>query len=93
MLRVWRVVTKRRSATTFSGEGARLYRGRLIPIGMLMMYPAGSQSLAVLEALAQDQPLRARYLMIPAILPKNLKVERLAPEGLSATWRSLAARE
>jgi hypothetical protein len=31
--------------------------------------------------------------MIPAVLPKNLKIERLAPEGLPANWRSLAARE
>lgn len=31
--------------------------------------------------------------MIPAILPKNLKIERIAPEGVPANWRSLAARE
>ena len=31
--------------------------------------------------------------MIPAILPKNLKIERIAPEGLPAKWRSLAERE
>ena len=43
--------------------------------------------------MTQDEPQRAPYLMIPAILPKNLKVERLAPEGLPANWRSLAARE
>ena len=29
--------------------------------------------------------------MIPAILPKNLKIGRIAPEGLPANWRSLAA--
>jgi hypothetical protein len=56
-----------------------------------MLYTAGSQSLAVLEALVQDQPLRARYLMIPAIQPKNLKIERVSPEGLPVNWRSLAA--
>ena len=93
MLRVWRLVTARFAATAFSGEGARLFGGRWNRKGVPMVYTAGSQSLAVLEALVQDQPLRARYLMIPAILPKNLKIERIAPEGLPANWRSLAARE
>jgi len=58
-----------------------------------MVYTAGRQSLAVLEALVQDQPLRARYLMIPAILPKSLNIERVAAERLPANWRSLATRE
>jgi len=90
---VWRLVTARYAATAFSGEGARLYGGRWNRKGVPMVYTAGSQSLAVLEALVQDQPLRARYLMIPAILPKNLEIERVAAERLPANWRSLAARE
>jgi len=93
MLRVWRLVTARYAATAFSGEGARLYGGRWNRKGVPMVYTAGSQSLAVLEALVQDQPLRARYLMIPAILPKSLNIERVAAERLPANWRSLATRE
>jgi len=93
MLRIWRLVTARYAATAFSGEGARLYGGRWNRKGVPMVYTAGSQSLAVLEALVQDQPLRARYLMIPAILPKSLNIERVAAERLPANWRSLATRE
>jgi len=93
MLRVWRLVTARYAATAFSGEGARLYGGRWNRKGVPMVYTAGRQSLAVLEALVQDQPLRARYLMIPAILPKSLNIERVAAERLPANWRSLATRE
>jgi RES domain-containing protein len=93
MLTVWRLVTARFAATAFSGEGARLYGGRWNRKGVPMVYTAASQSLAMLEALVQDQPLRARYLMIPAVLPKNLKIERLAPDELPANWRGLAARE
>jgi RES domain-containing protein len=93
MLTVWRLVTARYAATAFSGEGARLYGGRWSRKGVPMVYTAGSRSLAVLEALVQDQPLRARYHMIPAMLPNNLKIERIAPDALPPNWRSLAARE
>jgi RES domain-containing protein len=90
---VWRLLTARYAATAFSGEGARLYGGRWNSKGIPVVYTAGSQSLAVLEMLVQDDPLRARYIMIPATLPKALKVERLTPEQLPAGWRDIAARD
>jgi len=93
MLTVWRLVTARLATSAFSGEGARLYGGRWNRKGVRMVYTAGSQSLAMLEMLVQDEPLRARYTMIQATLPKNLKIERITPEQLPADWRSLAARE
>ena len=58
-----------------------------------MVYTAGSQSLVMLEMLVQDEPLRARYVMIPATLPNKLKIERVVPEQLPANWRDPAARE
>lgn len=93
MLTVWRLLTARFADSAFSGEGARLYGGRWNRKGTPMVYTAGSQSLAMLEMLVQDEPLRARYVMIPATLPRNLKVERIAPEELPDDWRHLAARE
>ena len=93
MLTVWRLVTARFAATAFSGEGARLYGGRWNRKGVPMVYTAGSQSPAVLEALGQNQPPRARYLTIPAMLPKNIEIDRVATERLPANWRSVAARE
>jgi RES domain-containing protein len=90
---VWRLLTARYAESAFSGEGARLYGGRWNRKGVPMVYTAGSQSLAMLELLVQDEPLRARYVMIAARLPKNLKIERIAPEQLPADWRDLAARE
>lgn len=93
MLTVWRLVTTRFAGSAFSGEGARLYGGRWNRRGVPMVYAAGSQSLAMLEMLVQDEPLRARYVMIPARLPTNLKIERIAADQLPADWRSLAARE
>jgi RES domain-containing protein len=93
MLTVWRLVTARFAETAFSGEGARLYGGRWNRKGVAMVYTAGSQSLAMLEMLVQDEPLRARYVMIPAIMPANLRVERVVPAQLPANWRDAAARQ
>lgn len=93
MIVVWRLLTARFARTAFSGEGARLYGGRWNRKGVALVYTAGSQSLAMLEMLVQDEPLRARYVMIPASVPKNLKIERVDPEQLPANWRDPAARE
>lgn len=93
MLTVWRLVTARFANSAFSGEGARLYGGRWNRKGTPLVYTAGSQSLAMLEMLVQDEPLRARYVMIPARIPKAVKIERIKIEKLPADWRDLAARE
>lgn len=93
MLTVWRLVTARFADTAFSGEGARLYGGRWNLKGVPVVYTSATQSLAMLEMLVQDEPLRARYVMIPATLPKGIKVERITPEQLPADWRTLAARQ
>ena len=93
MLTVWRLLAARFAESAFSGEGARLYGGRWNRKGVPMVYTAGSQSLAMLEMLVQDEPLRARYAMIPAALPRNLKIERVGPDQLPTDWRDVGARE
>lgn len=90
---VWRLLTARFADSAFTGEGARLYGGRWNRKGVPMIYTAGSQSLATLEILVQDEPLRARYVMIPVTLPKSLKIERVTADELPADWRDFAARE
>ena len=47
-----------------------------------MVYTAATQSLAMLELLVQDDPLRARYVMIPAFIPADLSIEHLAANSL-----------
>ena len=93
MLTAWRLVTARFADSAFSGEGARIFGGRWNHKGMPMVYTSGSQSLAMLEMLVQDEPLRARYVMLAATLPKGVKIERIAPGQLPDDWRSMAARE
>lgn len=89
---VWRLLTQRFAESAFSGEGARLYGGRWNRKGVPVVYTAASQSLAVLEMLVQDDPLRASYTLIGATLPANLKVEILTADQLPPDWRDVGAR-
>jgi RES domain-containing protein len=92
MLLVWRLVTARFAASAFSGEGARLYGGRWNRKGVPMVYTSASLSLAVLEMLVQDDPLRADYVAIQAAIPDEVPVERVTEGELPADWRGLGAR-
>jgi len=85
---VWRIVTTRRARTAFSGEGARLYGGRWNPKGVPLIYTAESRALAMLEMLVQDEPLHARYVVIPATLPDGMAIERIDPARLPPDWRT-----
>lgn len=58
-----------------------------------MVYAAESRSLALLEMLVQDDPLRAHYVLIPAYLPKTVSMERIEATALPENWRSLSARD
>ncbi len=84
---VWRIITARRARTAFSGEGARLYGGRWNPKGVPVVYTAESRALAMLEMLVQDEPLHARYVVIPATLPDGLAIERVDVAKLPPDWR------
>jgi RES domain-containing protein len=93
MLSVWRLTTARFAKTAFSGEGARLYGGRWNFKGVPLVYTAGTQSLAMLEMLVQDEPLRARYVMIEARIPKRVTIDRIRIEDLPPDWREIEVRE
>ena len=85
-LSVFRIVTQRHAHDAFSGEGARLYGGRWNPKGIRVVYTASSRALAMLEMLTQDQPLRARYVIIPATIPAAIQIERVALTRLPTGW-------
>jgi len=93
MLRVWRLVTARFVDSAFSGDGARRYGGRWNKKGVPLVYTAGSQSLAMLEMLVQDEPLRARYVTIAAEIPTGIKIDRITLAQLPTDWRNRAALE
>ena len=89
----WRLTTARFADTAFSGDGARRFGGRWNPKGTAVVYTACTLSLAMLEMLVQDQPLRARYVAVPADIPDDLATERIDPADLPADWRDPAARD
>lgn len=90
---VWRITTRRFVDQAFSGEGAKLYGGRWNRVGQSVIYTAESRSLALLEMLVQDEPLRARYVLIPAHLPETVSMETLDNNVLPRDWRTHAGRE
>lgn len=90
---VWRITTRRFVDQAFSGEGARLYGGRWNRMGQSVVYTAESRSLALLEMLVQDEPLRANYVLIPAYLPSNVSMESCDVSALPQGWRTQASRE
>ena len=57
-----------------------------------MVYTAANQSLALLEMLVQDQPLRARYMMVEARIPSAVKIDRVRVNDLPSDWREIGAR-
>jgi len=93
MLIVWRITTARFARSAFTGEGARLYGGRWSPKGVPVVYTAANQSLAMLEMLVQDQPLRARYVIIEARIPSTVRIERVSIDDLPSDWREISARQ
>lgn len=90
---VWRITTRRFVDQAFSGEGARLYGGRWNRVGQSVIYSAESRSLALLEMLVQDEPLRAHYVLIPVYLPSNVSMETWDANALPRGWRTQANRE
>ena len=89
---VWRITTRRFVDTAFSGEGAWLFGGRWNRPGQSLVYTAESRSLALLEMLVQDDPLRAHYVLIPAYLPDTVSREDMEVSALPAGWRKQEER-
>jgi RES domain-containing protein len=58
-----------------------------------IVYTAASQSLAMLEMLVQDQPLRARYVIIETRIPASMAIDHLRVDRLPSDWREITARE
>ncbi len=90
---VWRITTRSFVGPAFSGEGARLFGGRWNRPGQSVVYTAESRSLALLEMLVQDDPLRAHYVLIPVHLPHNVSIEYMEASALPQGWRAQAVRD
>jgi len=47
----------------------------------------------MLQMLVQDQPLRARYVMIEARIPSGVTIDRVSIDDLPLDWREIGARQ
>jgi RES domain-containing protein len=86
-MRVWRLTSRRRAATAFSGEGTRIAGSRWTGRGLPAVYTSQSIALAVLEALVHaDVQMLAPQVVIPADLPDDMPIEQVEVSGLPKTW-------
>jgi RES domain-containing protein len=85
-IEAWRLTTRARSETAFSGIGARKTGGRWNSRGVSVVYASSSIALAALEILVslEDQSVLDAYVPIPVSFASKLvlPVERLPPN-----WR------
>ena len=65
MITAWRLYKPKHAATAFTGEGARLYGGRLNSKGVAVIYTSATVSLAAMELLVhlQSAALMASYVV------------------------------
>jgi RES domain-containing protein len=91
-MKVWRISKRRRAATAFSGEGARLAAGRWNPVGVPMVDTSSSLALAALEVFVHLDPAESpEFVSIAAEVPVDegsLEDEKQAILiGLPEDWR------
>jgi RES domain-containing protein len=88
----WRIVTRARAATAFSGEGAARYPGRWNLRGTPVIYTAESAALAALEMLVhidRESDLRS-YLLYACTFSEEL-LESVDPAKLPKRWKEAPA--
>jgi RES domain-containing protein len=88
----WRIVDARYADDAFSGEGARLHKGRWHSAGYRVVYICQSVSLATLELLVRVPRARllSGYVVVSCSFPEVL-VEDLDQKRLPDTWRDYPA--
>jgi RES domain-containing protein len=92
LIKAWRLVREKRLPDAFTGEGARLGRGRWNHVGTPVVYVSETQSLAILELFIHftriDIKLSKSLLVIPLEIPDSLEVIEVFPKDLKSDWRS-----
>lgn len=87
-IRAWRIVKQQHVRAAFSGEGARRYGGRWNHPGTLVVYLAGSTSLAILEMLVHLRvpDFLTHYVAFEVTFAPSL-MQTLTPTRLPRSWR------
>lgn len=90
-MHVWRISKAKFAASSFSGEGARLFDGRWNYAGVRMVYTSTSLALAAFEFFVHLDPsvIPDDLVSVKATLPDNAKAERMDLISLTANWRKV----
>lgn len=89
ILTAWRIYKPKHAATAFTGEGARLFGGRLNSKGVAVVYTSGTLSLAALEMLVhlQSAEILDAYVTRSVSFDTAL-VKRIDAGALPANWNA-----
>lgn len=92
LVQAWRLVSSRRAATAFDGEGSALYGNRWNQVGTRVVYLAATVSLAALEVLvhAESYAELPEYQAFPVEFDSTLVSE---PEAFPPDWMQSPAPE
>ena len=87
MITAWRLYKPRHAATAFTGEGARLYGGRMNSKGVSIVYASATVSLAAMELLVhlQSADVMSSYVMRDITFDDDM-VTVLHEADLPADW-------
>jgi RES domain-containing protein len=88
LIKVWRIVHQRNSATAFSGEGSRKRGGRWTGSGYRAIYTSESLSLATLEIIVHGvtHETLKNFVVFHAMVAKK-RIEEIRPDQLPPNWR------
>jgi RES domain-containing protein len=88
-MRIYRLGT--RAFPVWDGSGAAAVGGRWNPVGVAVIYAAGSLALAMLERLVQRRNL-GETLLVEASVPDDMAIEDMLASP-PANWRGLGSPE
>jgi RES domain-containing protein len=88
MLIAYRICDGARTATAFSGEGARLSGGRWNEKGTRLVYCASSVSLCMLEMLVHTPTRPTGMVSLKLLIPDDIEIEEWTPAILPPDWGS-----
>lgn len=92
-LQIWRIVSRRRAASAWDGEGAGRYGGRWNHPGARLVYASTTLSLAALEVFVHADPDTAPQdlVAIRAELPAGTQAVRIPADEGAPGWRDYRA--
>jgi RES domain-containing protein len=90
-MRVWRICTRKRQDTAFSGDGGLYAASRWLPKGHRAVYVAESLALASLEMFVHLETNEIPLVAFQASLLDNISIEQVDPTSIDPEWGEVSA--